>query len=153
MIARAICGAFLLLATVFPGVSAASAEDAAAAEIRATLEQWRVDFNARNAGHICDLFTKDLLYDFQGLPEQNYDLICARLNKALADTTRTFSYGLRIKEIIVVEPIAIVRLTWLSTLTLADGTSETDEEPGLDVFQRQADGAWKIVRYIAYPET
>jgi ketosteroid isomerase-like protein len=24
------------------------------------------------------------------------------------------------------------------------------KEPGLDVFRRQPDGSWKIVRYIAY---
>jgi ketosteroid isomerase-like protein len=30
------------------------------------------------------------------------------------------------------------------------GTSAS--EPGLDIFRRQPDGSWKIVRYIAYEE-
>jgi len=130
----------------------ARADEDATAAIRATLEQWRLDFNARRAEHICDLFSPELIYDIQGLPEQNYTLLCDRLNKALADQTRKFDYGLRIKEIIVTGKIAIVRLTWISTLTGADGASVTDDEQGLDVFEKQADGSWKIIRYIAYPE-
>lgn len=120
--------------------------------ILAALERWRQDFNDRRPEHICDLFAAELLYDFQGLPEQNYTLLCDRLHKALADQTKSIAYGLRIKEVIVSGDLAVVRLTWISTVTGADGKSETDDEQGLDVFARQADGSWKINRYIAYPE-
>jgi hypothetical protein len=116
----------------------ARAEDPAT-DIRAALEQWRLDFNARRSVNICGLFAKDLRYDFRGLPEQNYSLLCDRLHRALSDATRSFRYDLRIKEIIVSGSLAIVRLTWISTLT-ANGSSGTHEEPGLDVFQKQADG-------------
>ena len=120
--------------------------------IRAALEQWRQDLNDRRPEHICDLFAAELLYDFQGLPEQKYTLLCDRLHKALADQTKSITYGLRIKEVIVSGDLAVVRLTWISTVTGADGKSETDDEQGLDVFARQADGSWKFIRYIAYPE-
>jgi len=120
--------------------------------IRAALEQWRQDFNARKAEHICDLFAPELLYDFQGLPEQNYALLCDRLHKAMASETPNITYGLRIKEVIVAGDLAMVRLTWISTVTAADGTSEIDDEQGLDVFAKQPGGTWKIIRYIAYPE-
>jgi ketosteroid isomerase-like protein len=124
----------------------------AAANIRSALEQWRVDFNARRAAHICDLFAPDLRYDFQGLPEQNYTMLCERLHRALVDHTKSFQYELHVKEIIVSGTLAVVRLTWVSTVTGSDGHSTTGDEPGLDVFQRQADGSWKIIRYIAYPQ-
>ena len=116
------------------------------------LEQWRQDFNARKAEKICDLFATELLYDFQGLPEQNYTLLCNRLHKALMSETPNITYGLRIKEVIVSGELAVVRLTWISAVTASDGTSATDDEQGLDVFAKQADGSWKIIRYIAYPE-
>ncbi|HEX7912383.1 MAG TPA: nuclear transport factor 2 family protein [Paraburkholderia sp.] len=122
-----------------------------AAIVRSALEQWRDDFNARRAAHICDLFAPDLRYDFQGLPEQTYPLLCERLHRALADTTQSIHYGSTIKEIIVSGRLAIVRLTWTSTLTDAGGKQVTHDETGLDVFGRQADGSWKIIRYIAYP--
>ena len=140
-----------LLAASLVAVAPASSEEGAALEIRAALEKWRLDFNARKADRICALFSRDLRYDFQGLPEQNYRQLCARLKKALADPSRTFTYGLKIKEVLVFGSTAVVRLTWVSTLTTANGRSTTDEEPGLDLFQRQADRSWKIIRYIAYP--
>ncbi len=153
-IARRVLIAAIVVVTAVGGPLPAVAEKGDAGseiEIRAALEQWRLDFNARKADRICDLFSPELRYDFQGLPEQNYDQLCTRLNKALADTTRTFTYRLKIKEVLVFGSTAVVRLTWISTLTTADGKSMTDEEPGLDLFQRQADGSWKIIRYIAYP--
>ena len=141
-----------LLAIVACGTVARAADDPAAV-IRAELEQWRLDFNARRDARICDLFAPDLRYDFQGLPEQNHTLLCERLHRALADRTKTFQYGLRIKEVIVSGRLAVVRLTWISNLTGADGRTTSDEEPGLDVFQRQPDGNWRIIRYIAYTAT
>lgn len=134
------------------GAAGLRAEGDPEAAIRAALEQWRQDFNAHRADRICDLFAKDLLYDFQGLPEQNYALLCERLNKTLATGTPNITYGLRIKELIVSGDLAVVRLTWISTVTAADGTSETDDEQGIDIFARQPGGPWKIIRYIAYPE-
>jgi ketosteroid isomerase-like protein len=121
--------------------------------IRAALEQWRDDFNAGRSDHICDLFAHDLRYDFQGLPEQNYALLCNRLHRALASQTQSYNYGLDIKEVIVSGDLAAVRLTWTSILTEKDGRQITEEEPGLDVFRRATGGEWKIIRYMSYPET
>jgi uncharacterized protein (TIGR02246 family) len=144
--------AAMLAALVWLVAPQVGAETGPETAIRAALEQWRQDFNARKSAHICDLFATELLYDFQGLPEQNYQLLCDRLHKALASKTPNITYGLRIKEVIVSGDLAVVRLTWISTVTAADGASETDDEQGLDVFAKQADGSWKIIRYIAYPE-
>ncbi|MBL8905188.1 MAG: DUF4440 domain-containing protein [Rhizobiales bacterium] len=149
--ARILAAAMLAALALLPA-QALRAETAAETAIRAALEEWRQDFNARKADRICDLFAPELLYDFQGLPEQNYALLCARLHKALAGETPNITYGLRIKEILVSGDLAVVRLTWISTVTAADGTRETTDEQGIDIFARQPDGTWKIIRYIAYPE-
>jgi ketosteroid isomerase-like protein len=132
--------------------SAKTAAEDPVAIIRTALEQWRDDFNARRATHICDLFAPDLRYDFQGLTEQTYPLLCDRLHRALANTAQSIHYGLTIKEIIVSDRLAVVRLTWISTTTNEGGKQVTHDETGLDVFGRQSNGSWKIIRYIAYPE-
>ncbi|QYD68228.1 hypothetical protein KZJ38_18475 [Paraburkholderia edwinii] len=150
-----ICFAMTAIAfAAFSSVaSAKTVDEDPAAIIRNALEQWRDDFNARRAAHICDLFAPDLRYDFQGLPEQTYPLLCDRLHRALANTAQSIHYGLAIKEIIVSNHLAIVRLTWISTETDKRGKHVTHDETGLDVFGRQPDGSWKIIRYIAYPAT
>lgn len=133
----------------------ASAEDAARAEaeVRGALAQWNADFNAGNAQGICDLFAPELRYDFIGFPERGYDDICALLQSSLGDQTQTFSYALDIREVIVSSDLAVVRLVWTLTVRPASGgPAMTSREPGMDVFRRQADGSWKIIRYIAYEE-
>jgi steroid delta-isomerase len=131
----------------------ASAQSAGAAEtaIRTALAQWTSDFNARDASRICDLFAKDLRYDFRGSPERDYDALCGLLHKALADRTKQLVYSHDIREIIVSGDLAIVRLIWTVKLTVPGVANAVEsKEPGLDVFRRQSDGSWRIVRYIAY---
>lgn len=138
--------------TALPCASnAATIDKDPASTIRQALAQWQADFNARREAHICDLFAPDLRYDFYGAPERNYPLLCARLHHALADTAQSLHYDLTIKEIIVSGNLTIVRLTWKSTVTVG-GKQQSNDETGLDVFGRQPDGSWKIIRYIAYPE-
>jgi ketosteroid isomerase-like protein len=148
---RTAVAAVLTLLAIECGGSRSFAADDPATIIQGALERWRDDFNAGRTDHICDLFAQDLLYDFQGLPEQNYMLLCDRLHRALTDETNSYHYGLRVKEIIVSGDVAIVRLTWTSTLTDKRGKRVTNDEPGLDVFGRQKDGGWKIIRNLAYP--
>jgi ketosteroid isomerase-like protein len=128
----------------------AQSGDQAERTIRAALAKWTSDFNARDASHICDLFAPDLVYDYRGFPERDYPTLCGLLHRSLADPTRTFSYALDIKEIIVSGDMAVVRLVWTLKVTSAGAKSEESREPGLDVFRRQSDGSWKIARYIAY---
>ena len=47
--------------------------------------------------------------------------------------------------------LAAVSLVW--TLTVRRGGEErVSREPGLDLFRRQPDGAWRIARFLAYSE-
>jgi steroid delta-isomerase len=55
-----------------------------------------------------------------------------------------------IKEILVLGDVAVVRLVWTLTIAPKDGASIESIEPGMDIFQRQADGSWQIIRYMAY---
>ncbi len=90
-------------------------------------------------------------YDYRGFPERGYQDVCDLLQRALSDPNKRFSYSADIKEIIVAGDLAVVRLTWTLKVKSNDAPQEiSSEEPGLDVFRRQPDGRWKIIRYIAY---
>ena len=131
--------------------AAAQSADKPETAIREALAKWTADFNARDSARICDLFAPDLVYDYRGFPERNYEALCGLLRQSLADRTKQFTYVLDIKEIIVSGDLAIVRLVWTLKTTLpGTATPVESKEPGLDVFRRQPDGSWKIVRYIAY---
>lgn len=146
----AACG--VLSYNVFSFAAAAQAPAAEAeTAIRGALAQWTADFNAREAARICDLFAPDLVYDYRGFPERGHADLCALLRRSLADRTKQFTYALDIREIIVSGDLAVVRLVWTLTTTLPGAAKPVEsKEPGLDVFRRQPDGSWKIVRYIAY---
>jgi uncharacterized protein (TIGR02246 family) len=143
--------AIVLACGVFSAGAAAQPADKAEAAIRDALAKWTADFNARDAERICDLFAPDLVYDYRGFPERTHDDLCGLLRRSLADGTRQFTYALDIKEIIVAGDLAVVRLVWtLRTRLPGESTAVESKEPGLDVFRRQPDGSWKIIRYIAY---
>ena len=127
--------------------TAASSEDA----IRDTLARWTDDFNAGRADRVCDLFVPELRYDYRGFPERGYRDICDLLHGSLSDPQRRFAYALDIKEIIVSGDFEAVRLIWtLTAVTRNPPASERTQEYGIDLFRRQADGSWKIIRYLAY---
>jgi uncharacterized protein (TIGR02246 family) len=126
------------------------AEDSAEVAIRSALAQWTQDFNNRNAEKACSLFAQDLRYDFRGYPERDYRDICDRMQRSLGDASKTYSYDLDVREIIVSGDIAVVRLVWKLTVTLPNGQQVVSVEPGMDVVRKEPDGAWKIIRYIAY---
>jgi steroid delta-isomerase len=133
------------LATTLAISRPAAADDAA--EIRARLVQWTEDFNAGHKDAACDLFSKELISDFRGQGEANYATRCALIAKAIDDPNRKFRYQLHIKEIMTGANLAVVRLDW--TLEISPPGQKVIE-PGMDVFRKETDGMWRIIRYMAY---
>jgi len=72
----------------------------------------------------------------------------------LSDRTKRYQYSFVIREILVAGDLAVVRLTWTFKIARPDTTGETvSQERGMDIFRRQPDGSWKIIRYMAYDVT
>jgi uncharacterized protein (TIGR02246 family) len=141
--------ALIALMLFAPPVRAAAAQRAED-EIRSALVKWMQEFNAGKADGVCALFSPELRYDFRGYPERGYQNICSRLKRSLADQSKRYAYALDIREILVSGDIAVVRLVWTLTVTLGNGQTVASVEPGMDVFRREPDGSWKIIRYLAY---
>lgn len=141
---RALAITLLALAAL-PGT--ARADDAE--DIRARLLQWTDDFNAKRIEPVCDLFSKELISTVRGQGDLDYEARCDILTKSLADPARDFHYEVDIHEVIVSGDLAVVRLTWTLFVTPMNVTAV---EPGMDVFRKEADGAWRIVRYLSYED-
>jgi uncharacterized protein (TIGR02246 family) len=139
-----------LVSLVLASAAAAQSDTPAQAAIRAALTQWMADFNAGRAEKVCDLFAPDLVAQYRGQPERGWDALCDLLKRSLAHRDKSYSYALAIREILVEGDLAVVRLTWTLKVRGKDAAETTSVEPGIDIFRRQADGSWKISRYIGY---
>lgn len=117
--------------------------------IAARLYQWAAAFNARDAAGSCDLFAPDLISTVPGALHADRDAVCARLAALLAKPGLRLRYSPDIQEIIVSGDTAVVRLVWTLTLD-AGAVRHTRQEAGMDVFRRQPDGRWSIVRFMAF---
>lgn len=137
----------LLALVLLRGPAAAQSPEA---EIRAALERWTQAFNAGRADEVCDLFSRDLLADVRGIPLRDFNGQCDILKKALADGTRRLSYRHDIRDVTVEGRMAAVRLVWTLTAREAGGRVATTIDQGLDVFRREDDGRWRIVRYMSF---
>lgn len=147
-----ILSVFSLPTLSYAGDNAAVLTEADEREIRSALESWTRDFNDKKKEEVCGLFAPDLIANYGNYPELNYESICTQLKSSLTMEDKTFRYTLDIKEIIVSGDLAVVRLIW--TLDVRDtggNLIETVKDRGMDIFRRQADGKWRISRYIAYP--
>jgi steroid delta-isomerase len=142
----------LLLCLLLLAGPVIAAEDASPeAAIRQALATWTTQFNARDTAGVCTLFAPGLRYNVQGLStEQTYRDMCDRLHRALTGRDVTYRYRLEIQEIIVSGDVAVVRLVWYDTVSRPGVPDVTSPEIGMDIFRRQDDGSWKIIRYIAY---
>jgi steroid delta-isomerase len=139
------------LVVLFDAPASAGSTDAAQNEIRSALEKWRSAFNDRDERQVCDLFAPDLIANYQGQPERNYTSLCQLLQTSLADRERTYHYSLNINEVLVYGDLAVARLIWTLEIEKDGASKETIAEPAVDIFRHQADGSWKISRYLAYP--
>jgi ketosteroid isomerase-like protein len=141
--------AIVLLAWPVPALAVAR-EDGAAV-IRAELEAWTKAYNARQADKTCGIFSEDLRYKFGEIRDRGYNDICTALHGLLGDETHRSHYTLDLREILVYGDVAVVRLIWTLEESKA-GSSITVRslEPGMDIFEHQKDGSWKIIRYLAY---
>jgi ketosteroid isomerase-like protein len=151
-IAAPLLTAAMLMLALSSLLAAEPADAVDQAAVRARLVKWTNDFNAGKVEEACDLFAPELRYDYRGLPERNYQEMCAGLSRALTDLSKHYSYGLAIKDIFAFGDMAAVRLVWTLTLTSARAPPKVSHEHGIDVFRRQPDGAWRIIRFVAYDD-
>jgi ketosteroid isomerase-like protein len=125
--------------------------EAAQNEIRSALEKWQIAFNDRDQRRVCDLFAADVIANYQNQPERDYTSLCELLRTSLQDPERRFRYSLDINEILVYGAAAVVRLVWTLEIEKDGAPKEIVEESAVDIFRRQADGSWRLSRYLAYP--
>lgn len=124
------------------------------AAIESALRQWPKDFNEENLPAVCGLFADDVILSALNSPDRDHHAFCNQMQTLFADPAKRYSYAEpKINEVLVDGDLATVRLIWTLTITDASGkVLEKSQEDGVDVFQRQPDGSWKIHVSHAFPK-
>lgn len=118
-------------------------------QIRDLLNKWPVHFNAKHEKEVCSLFSKKLVASYPGTLDRNFEAMCNQLKNAMKSDMFRYEEP-KIEQVIVQGDFAVVRLVWRLLSASNTGISFV-EEKGLDVFERQPDGSWKILISYAYP--
>jgi ketosteroid isomerase-like protein len=121
-------------------------------KIRAAIERWRQAANRRDWKTALDVWAPDLVGWYPGEADATYkreaDYAAVPVNAA--DPVSTFE--VTINEVIVDETLAVVRDTWVITTKSKAGAPTVEKLRSFEVWRRQPDKAWKIVRWISAPE-
>jgi ketosteroid isomerase-like protein len=119
---------------------------AAAAQVWSTFEHWLKAYEAGDLDGIMAIFDRDVIFEFQGGPDANADM----LRRDYADDLKARAAGTRwvprVEEVHADGNTAFVRSIW----ELHVGDRVTQRNRSMDVFQRR-DGHWTILRSINYP--
>ena len=115
------------------------------AQIRARLAQWTAQFNSGDFLAAATIWAPDLIGVIPGGPDDSFEREQAGARKATPGPTK---FALTVDEVLVDGDLALVRDTWRQS-----GAGKPVRFRSFEVWRRQADGQWKIARWIdAAPE-
>ncbi|HEX8271286.1 MAG TPA: DUF4440 domain-containing protein [Longimicrobiaceae bacterium] len=124
------------------------------AAIRAAVVHSGEAANAGDPEEVMALYARDIVLSYPGVPDMDY----AALERGYREMLRTPGVTLRtapeIHEIMVSGDLAVVRVTWTTTVTTAapgqPAKSASRLARDLQVWRREADGSWKFARGMHY---
>jgi ketosteroid isomerase-like protein len=141
---------FLLLPPIGQAQEAADSAGAVRS-IRAALDGWVDAANRQDWQTAARVWAPDLVGWYPGQPDDTYAKEMERAANPKSGRPKT-RYEVKVEEVMVSGPLAVVRDIW--RFTTAPGTPDSliAVVRGFEVWRRQADGHWKISRWISAPE-
>lgn len=113
--------------------------------------KWTDAFNHKDLTGSCDLFSRNVLASYQGVPPKDYTAVCDGFKKTFHEK-RDYKYNFKLQQIYRSNDLAVVRVTWYLQISAKNKLISATKDEGLDVFQQDSEGHWKIINYLAYPE-
>ncbi|MCF1707325.1 nuclear transport factor 2 family protein [Tabrizicola sp. J26] len=132
-----------------PSTDGSADADKDEAEIRARLQEWSDAFAKKDVAAACDLFSADVVAEIQDGPTADHAAVCSKIGELLGKDDVELTYTPQIDEVLPMGDYALIRLTWSLRID-RNGDVTTSSERGFDLFRKEADGKWRIVRYLAY---
>lgn len=124
---------------------ARSLQAADTAAIRAAIQQTAAAINAHDVDGVMAHYAKDVQVSYPGIPDTRYDEFYASYRQMMGPAVTTHTTP-TIEEIAVSGDLAMIRMTWDTTITAKDtGRVTTRKARDLQVWRREKDG-WKFAR-------
>lgn len=125
--------------------------DNAKVDFQAIFTSWANLFNEKKFPEVCGLFSKKITADYLGTPKKNYSLICDGFKAIFQKQDARYHYRFIIKNIYHVTSLAAVRITWFLDIYDKGSKVLSTQDEGLDILEKEHDGQWRIINYMAYP--
>lgn len=121
--------------------------------VKMALRLWPKYVEMKDLEGVCGLFARDVVLSYPGVPDRNYDQVCAHFSRLLAVKGKTYLYAMpKIEEMIPAGDMVVVRANWRLTVTNNKGRElKTVTEKGVHIFQRQSDSTWVIRASLGFP--
>lgn len=142
-----LIGTALLFPAAYAHANSAAGNVAAEKQIREALAHWVEAANHGDYKTALAVWAPDLI----GWPPVGPDDTYEREAKFASMKPQPMTFVLKIEEVIVEGSMAVVRDIWTQTNRDSSGTEKVETFRSFEVWRRQADGAWKINRWIDGP--
>ncbi|HET9792907.1 MAG TPA: nuclear transport factor 2 family protein [Thermoanaerobaculia bacterium] len=118
--------------------------------IRSKLAAWEAAYNSGDRKKAFEIWAPDLVGWYPGVPDITWEQEKAALDRPASAAPRSRLH-VQVVEVIVSGDLAVVRDIW--TETPPEGSpARATRIPSFEVWRRQADGEWKIARWISAPQ-
>ena len=146
----------LLISTAFAMIRGPQphAQASAEAQIRQALADWVKATNEGDRQRANSIWAKDLIGWYPGQPDDTYEKEMQAAARPQSGKKPRTTTAVTINEVLVSGDMAVVRDTWTFTRepSEAPDASSPDVIRSFEVWRKQADGSWKIARWISAPE-
>lgn len=146
----------LLIAFMLTGLTnspaSASSPQADIAPFETLFTDWVKAFEKKDIDAVCGLFSSKCEASNPGSKLRTYQDIHDGFAKLFAMKNTRYKYRYKVQKVFQSGDLAIVRITWYLTVYKNDKVFSRAEEQGIDIFEKNADGKWQIVNFIAYSE-
>ncbi|HEX8263724.1 MAG TPA: nuclear transport factor 2 family protein [Allosphingosinicella sp.] len=140
-------GAFLLAACATSnGGSAADGE----AQVRAGIRAIADAAAERDVDRTLAVVSRDLRLIHPRRGEVRYDDFEAGIRAGLSGPAR-LSVTAEVDDVVVSGDMAVASITWRTAITAPDGTVTRRGERDQEVWRREADGKWRLLRGASFP--
>lgn len=131
--------------------TAVSGPERDVAAVRAAVLHSGEAANAADPDAIMALYARDIVLSYPGVPDMDYETLARGYREMVGTPGVTLRTVPRIHEILVSGDLAVVRVTWTTTLTRGEpARSTTRLARDLQVWRREPDGSWKFARGMHY---